>query len=387
MELVRQYAADYSEGAFAALVSRHTNLVYSTALRRLGSPQLAEEVTQAVFIILARKAGSLGRGTILSGWLYRTTCYVAGHAFKQELRRQQRHQDAFMQSLSDETDAETWSHITPLLEDAMLRLRQTDRDALVMRFFEGRTIKEVGDALGISEAATKMRLNRALEKLRGYFCKHGVTSTTAAIAGAISANSVHAAPVALANTAAAIALAKGATVPASTVTLIKGALKTMAWTNAKTVTVGALVLACLAATPVVIHRHHATHTTAKSAPPEIWTKDSLANAGYQTPDAALQTLLWAMTHADLDAVKASATPEMRASMEKDMKGVTQQDFAAMIKTKFGPVTGFRITDRKTIAPDVVEIDFEVQGANKDDQSVFRRIDGEWKFERHPDSGI
>src|SRR5258707_576748 len=103
MELVRQYVAGQSERAFTALVSRHTNLVYSVALRRVGDPQLAEEVTQAVFTILAQKAQSLGRGTILSGWLYRATCYVSGHAIKQELRRQQREQKAYMQSLSDIT--------------------------------------------------------------------------------------------------------------------------------------------------------------------------------------------------------------------------------------------------------------------------------------------
>src|SRR5690348_2452140 len=95
MELVRQYVADQSENAFATLVARHTNLVYSAALRRVGNSQLAEEITQAVFIILAQKAASLGDKTILSGWLYRTAGYVSGHAFKQELRRQRREQEAY----------------------------------------------------------------------------------------------------------------------------------------------------------------------------------------------------------------------------------------------------------------------------------------------------
>src|ERR1700677_3581725 len=95
MELVREYAVRQSESAFAALFSRHANLVYSTALRRMRDPQLAEEVTQAVFVILARKAGSLNEKTVLSGWLYRAACYVSNSARKREFRRQQREQEAY----------------------------------------------------------------------------------------------------------------------------------------------------------------------------------------------------------------------------------------------------------------------------------------------------
>src|ERR1035441_8718305 len=105
MELVRQYAAHQSETAFAALVSRHTNLVYSAALRRVRNPQLAEEITQAVFIILARKAGSLDDRTILPGWLYRAACYVSNGARKGEYRRQKREQEAYMQSTLHEAQA------------------------------------------------------------------------------------------------------------------------------------------------------------------------------------------------------------------------------------------------------------------------------------------
>src|SRR4051812_19749479 len=96
MELVRQYATNKSESAFAALVTRHTNLVYSTSLRLIGDSHLAEEITQAVFIILARKASSLDANTILPSWLYRTACYVASSSLKKEYRRQKREQEAFM---------------------------------------------------------------------------------------------------------------------------------------------------------------------------------------------------------------------------------------------------------------------------------------------------
>ena len=378
MELMREYVADQSESAFTALVSRHTNLVYSTALRRVGDPQLAEEITQAVFSILAQKADSLGKGTILSGWLYRATCYVSGHACKQELRRRRREQEAYMQSLSDTTESELWLQITPLLEEAMLRLGRTDRDALVLRFFEGHSVKEVGAVLGTSEAATKMRLSRAVEKLRAYFFKHGVTSTTTAIAGAISVNSIQAAPVALAKTATAVALAKVSAASASTSILIKGGLRILAWAKVKSVAVSALVLGGLAVTPLVVHHYQEIHNDTSS---EHWSKNLLANQGYRTPEAALQTLLWAMTHADYSACMASATPEQRARMEKDLKNDPRETFAARMEKKFTPVTGFRITGRRTISRDTVEIDFDVEGVHKADKCIFKKIGDEWKFDQ------
>jgi hypothetical protein len=139
-----------------------------------------------------------------------------------------------MQSILNEAEpAETWNQIAPLLDGAMEQLGQKDHDAIVLRFFEGRNFKEVGAALGASEDATKMRVNRALEKLRKFFTKRGVSSTTAIIAGTISANSVQAAPVVLAKTVVAVAIVKGSTAAALTLTLVKGTMKTMTWIKIK----------------------------------------------------------------------------------------------------------------------------------------------------------
>ena len=251
-ELLRQYVRENSDEAFAALVSRHVNLVYSAALRKTGNPVAAEEVTQAVFVILAKKANGLMRHTALSGWLYQAARLTAANFLRTEIRRTRREQEAYMQSLSNQTEPEIWPQIMPLLEDAMGRLGEKDRNALALRFFEGKSFQEIGAAFGMSENAARKRTNYALEKLRTYFSQCGVTSTTETIAGAISANSIQAAPVALAKSVTAVAIAKGAAASGSSLTLAKGTLKIMAWTKARTVMVIGVSVVLAAGTAGVI---------------------------------------------------------------------------------------------------------------------------------------
>src|ERR1700722_973996 len=267
LTLLRKFARNNSEEAFAALVSRHVNLVYSVALRQVRDSHLANEITQAVFIILARKADSLGDKTILAGWLCRTARYASANALTIQRRRQRREQEAHMESILNEVEPmheETWNQIAPLLDGAMEQLGQKDHDALVLRFFENKNFAEVGVALGASEDAAKMRVNRALEKLRNFFTRRGVSSTTAIIAGTISANSVQAAPVALAKSVTAVAIAKGAAAGGSTLTLMKGALKIMAWTKMKTaIVVSACVLFTAGTTTTLVVQHQITRREEK----------------------------------------------------------------------------------------------------------------------------
>jgi len=161
-----------------------------------------------------------------------------------------------MQSTFQESTGDSiWHQLSPLLDEAMARLGNKDREAVVLRFFKDKSLREVAVALQVTEAAAQSRVHRALEKLHRYFSRRGVSSTTAIIAGAISAHSVQAAPLALAKSVTAVAVAKGVTASTSTLTLIKGALKIMAWTKAKTaIVVGLGVLLAAGTTTVTIRQ-------------------------------------------------------------------------------------------------------------------------------------
>ena len=261
--LLEQFARNGSEEAFAALVQRHIALVHSVALRHTANAQHAQDITQAVFVILARKAGTLGRRTVLPGWLYHTARLTAANLQRAETSRVRREQEAFMQSqLEEPANDALWRELSPQLDEAMAGLGTSERDALVLRYFQNKSMAEVGKFLGLAENTAQKRVSRALEKLRTFFTKRGVSSTTDTIAGAISAHSVQAVPVALAKSVTAVALAKGAAASGSTLTLIKGALKLLAWHNAKAAIItGTAIVLAAGATPLLVKAVKSAHTT------------------------------------------------------------------------------------------------------------------------------
>src|SRR5436190_1829261 len=242
--LLKEYVEHGSEEAFAALVARHVNKVYSIALRHTRNVHQAEEVTQAVFVILARKSRQLGKQVILSGWLCRTARLTAVTFVRSEIRRTRREQEAHMQNSLNETESEVWPQIAPLLDAAMAGLSEADHDAVALRFFDGKSMKEIGAALGASEDATKMRVNRAVEKLRIFFTRRGIVCSAAALTAAISANAVQAAPIGLAVTVSTAAALSGAAIATTATTT---ATKAIAMTTLQKTLIAGIAAVALAA--------------------------------------------------------------------------------------------------------------------------------------------
>jgi RNA polymerase sigma factor (sigma-70 family) len=214
-ELLHRYAQDSSQEAFAELVRRHIDFVYATALRQTGSAARAEDVTQAVFTDLARKARALAERRELVGWLHTSTHYAATMIRRSEARRQLREQKAeAMQALlpSPNTGID-WETLRPMLDDALHALGERDREAVLLRFFKQRSFGEIGALLGLSEDAARKRVERGVEKLRGMLAKRGITSTAAALELAMAGQAAVAAPAGLAATVAGGALAASAVGP------------------------------------------------------------------------------------------------------------------------------------------------------------------------------
>ena len=212
-ELIRRHLENGSGDAFAELVRRHLNLVYSAALRRVGyNTHLADEVTQMVFVALGRNISSLADRRTLAGWLHTTSRFIASRAVRAERRRKTHEQEAsIMNELTGvaETDLQ-WDKVWPELDAVMDRLKERDREALLLRFFENRRFAEVGLTLGVSEEAARKCVDRALGKLRALLARRGVHSASAAVAAMLANQAVVAAPAALATSVPKIAAATAA---------------------------------------------------------------------------------------------------------------------------------------------------------------------------------
>jgi RNA polymerase sigma factor (sigma-70 family) len=218
-ELLRRYAEEASQEAFAELVGRHLGLVFHAALRQCGGDQhRAEDVAQLVFTDLACKAGSLARRPVLAGWLYTSTRYAAAQAVRTEARRQVREREAAVteELLADPGPLANWARLRPVIDETLQALGETEREAVLLRFFEGQPFAEIGARLALSEDAARMRVERALEKMRDGLARHGVTSTAAALAAALATQATAAVPAGLAASITGAALG-GATAATATI--------------------------------------------------------------------------------------------------------------------------------------------------------------------------
>ena len=296
-QLLDDYARRNSDEAFRALVDRHSGLVYHAALRQLGNPHAAQEVTQAVFIALAQKAGRIPRGVVLSGWLFRATRFAVSNLAREEVRRRRREQEAATMETtlrSDETES-AWEQISPHLKDVLDKLSVQERETVRIRFFQDKSHREVASALGVSEDAAKMRVSRAVEKLRLMFARQGFVVPSAILLATLTAHSAQAAPVGLSVAVAASAAAKGTAGAASTLTLAKGILKLMAWSKTITVVITGVVLLLAGVTTTVLFQQTKSNPPSAKAGP---VKAGAVVVDRSTPKGSLLALSRAIDTGD-----------------------------------------------------------------------------------------
>ncbi len=275
-ELLRDYISTRSDASFATLVNRHVHWVHAAAKRQVHDATLAEDVTQAVFIVLAQKAQTLPKGVNLPGWLFRTTRYAAGTSLRTERRRKHHEEKAAgMKGRSNTASNDSgWDQLAPILDELVARLKRKDRQLVLLRFYQQLPIAEVAEAMGISPEAAQKRAERALNRLREMFSRRGFTiASSAALAAMVVSTSapVHAA-LAATTTANAIAAVHGGAAASATVILAKGVGAAMASIKGSLVgasIVVALVVVVGTGTARVAHREAAARSSAPSLAPVV----------------------------------------------------------------------------------------------------------------------
>ena len=326
-QLLREYAEGNSEAAFAELVRRHINLVYSAALRTVRDAHQAQDVTQSAFIALAQHAPRLKDRPVLSGWLYSTAQHLAAKVVRSEVRRRAREQEVTMMNklLSTETEV-GWDTIAPHFDQALQRLSEPERDALLLRYFEGKSTREMAQILQISDEAAQKRANRAVERLRTYFSKRGIAVGASSLTVAITSNAIQAAPLGLATTVSSTVTLAGTALHTSTLMF---ATKTFAMTTFQK---SLIALTCVAVAGTGIYETYRASTLQKQLRSTQQERDSLREQvhGLQTRHDQAVTALAA---ANDQLVQSRSQPEilrLRAEvgqLRSEAEGRTQRKAA------------------------------------------------------------
>ena len=438
-ELLRRYV-EGSESAFTEFVQRHVNLVYTAALRRVGNDrQLAEEITQTVFTQCARKAKALRQHPALSGWLHGSTRFAAIDSLRARKRRTATEAIETMNSaIDDATEAGlAWKEIRPVIDGLLDRLGEVERRTVMLRFFEGHSFAEIGARLRISEDTARMRVDRALEKLRQALARRGVGSTTATLGLALGTHAVRAAPLGLAHTVSTVAAtAAGSGVAAGTIFIMSKA-KVGAAVAALAMGLTAVVFEsrdnlelqneatslrraaekmdpstspAASATPVPpalgasaeLGRLRARIAELKARPDgvvdaEIRWRNDWKNAGHASPEDAFETFIWAgetnhydalaesfflgdETMRDAQAYFATLSPELRAAY-----GTAERLLAPFVAER---PKAFRLEAVQVIEvlpgnrPDEMTVRYWARtegGRGRIDALPFRRVGDQWRM--------
>ncbi len=445
-QLLRDYAEQGNEAAFREIVTRHAGLVYSAALRQVDSADLAGDVAQNVFVDLARKArplaSQLAEGASLVGWLYRSTRFASLNQLRRDRRRLRHEREAMEQLLTNSETSPDWERIRPVLDDAMASLDEEDRDALLLRFFKKQDLRAVGSALGVGDDAAQKRVSRAVERLREFFAKRGVTIGASGLVLAITANAVQAAPAGLVAAISAAAGLAGTTVAAAataTQAIAMTTLQKTLLTATLAVAVGAGIYEARQASSLrnqvqVLQQKHAplaeqieqltrerNETTRRFAAllddeerlnrntPELlklraevtrlrslqnqsaaqrgvssselpeWKPDQLMNAGRSTPQNAAQTFFWAEATTNLIEMADSIVPD--ASDPPSDEAI--QDFVkSPTRHKISELLKLRVLSQTNISGDEVQLELYAQSAQDLGVSraiTLRNVEGQWKF--------
>jgi RNA polymerase sigma factor (sigma-70 family) len=312
--LLRRYAHERAEDAFAELVRRRLNLVYSVALRRTGGDaHLAADIAQCVFAALARRAATFSRDAVLAGWLYTTTRHIAIDTVRARQRREAREQEAHAMQQLDSSSAPhlAWEQLRPVLDDVMDDLPAHDREAVLLRFYQGRAFGEIGAVLGLGEDAARMRVDRALDKLRALLARRGVTSTSTALAVVLAEQAVSAAPAGLAATVMGTALSTGGAVAFDLFSFM---------TTTHVISIGAAA-AVLLSIGTVVYTGQAERATASAV--ESAQREHLARLAQQreieqrakSAEAAVAQLQQSLVEARTAAANALKTAEARRTAQ------------------------------------------------------------------------